>query len=137
MVGMNHTEQRSIGKIYNPFTCFDPKFNVFNENNELKYIISGDCCQCGIICTCYGRCYETIFNIYDAKNSNTDPSQSLGKIIRRIPGAIKIFFSDADNYDIIFPPNATAYEKLMIIGTTLMIDYTFFEEEPDNCRSYY
>jgi len=136
MTALNHSENRKVGKVYEPFKCCDPNFNVYNENNELKYIISGECCQCGILCKTCGKCYETYFHIFDAKNSSRDPNHSVGKIIRRIPGVIKMMFTDADNYDVIFPVNASAYEKLMIIGATLMIDYRFFEDEGGNNHHY-
>lgn len=132
MTGFNHSENRNIGRIYEPYKCCDPNFEIYNEQNVLKYVVAGDCCQCGIMCKSWGKCYETKFYIYDANNSERDPSNSIGSITRKNPGIAKALFTDADNFDVAFPDNASALEKLMIIGATLMIDYAFFEDEGGN-----
>ena len=132
MTGFNHSENRNIGRIYEPFRCCDPNFQIFDEKNVLKYLVAGDCCQCGILCKSCGKCYETMFYIFDANNSSRDPAQSIGSITRKNPGIAKAMFTDADNFDVVFPDNATPLDKLMIIGATLMIDYAFFEDEGGN-----
>ncbi len=38
--------------------------------------------------------------------------------------------SDATNFKIQFPQNATPEEKLLLISTTLMIDFRHFEDTP-------
>ena len=129
MTGFNHSENRKIGRVYEPWKCCDPNFEIYDEQDKLKYVASGECCQCGICCKSFGKCYETKFFLFDANNANRDPSVSVGSIIRKAPGIAKAMVSDADNFDVIFPNNASVFDKLMIIGATLMIDYAFFEDE--------
>ena len=132
MIGFNHSENKNLGRIYEPYKCFDPNFQIYNEQNTLKYLVAGDCCQCGIMFKSLGKCYETKFYIFDANNSSRDPSQSIGSIIREKQGIAKAIVTDADNFDVTFPENATPLEKLMIIGAALKIDYTFFEDSDNN-----
>jgi hypothetical protein len=37
--------------------------------------------------------------------------------------------TDADSYQVNFPPNASPYDKLLIIALGLMIDYQYFETD--------
>ena len=39
--------------------------------------------------------------------------------------------TDADTYVVNFPANADAYDKLLITGLALMIDYQYFETDAD------
>jgi len=132
MTGFNNSEKKNIGRIYEPFKCCDPNFQIFNDQNVLKYVVAGDCCQCGLMCKSWGKCCETKFYIFDAKIDNRDPSASKGTITRKNPGIAKAMFTDADNFEVVFPNDATPLDKLMIIGATLMIDYAFFEDEGGN-----
>ena len=127
MIGINHIENKQFGKVIEPYKCFDPAFDVYDEQNNLKYVISGECCQCGLCCKSLGKFYETRFEIYTV-NDERIPSNSKGSIIRKIPNLVNALFTDADNFDVNFPSNATEHDKLMIIGATLMIDYQYFED---------
>jgi hypothetical protein len=127
MFGINHEDEKQFGRILDEWSICNPYFKIYDQNNIYKYKISGNCCQCGLICpNC--ACSETKFFIYEANAAET-PSNAVGNITRRVKDCLKSMISDADQFDIYFPKNATAYEKLMIIGNTLMIDYTYFEEE--------
>ena len=131
MTAHNHNEDKQIGKVYDDFRCFDPSFQVSDEENKKKYKISGSCCQCGLLCKSYSPFYETKFFIYEA-DAPEDPNNAVGSIVKKERECFKALFTDADEFDIYFPKNATAYDKLMLIGTTLMIDYSYFEEDNAN-----
>lgn len=126
MVGVNHIDNIQFGKVIEPCKCCDPAFDIYDENNNLKYVISGECCQCGLCCKSLGKFYETRFEIYSVNDGNSGISK--GSIVRKIPNLVNALFTDADNFDVNFPSNATEYDKLMIIGATLMIDYEYFED---------
>lgn len=128
MIGFNYTENKKFGRVYEPYRCCDPTYQVYDEHEKMKYVISGDCCQCGLMFTSCGKCYETKFSIFDANNNSNDPASSIGSITRKNPGVAKALFTDADNYNLVFPSNATPYDKLMLIGATLIIDYAHFED---------
>lgn len=128
MTGTNHKDGIDFGKVVDDWRCCDPSFQIFDQENKKKYKIAGSCCQCGLMCKTCSPFYETKFFIYDA-DANEDPSNAVGSIVRKSRECFKAMFTDADEFNVYFPKNATAYDKLMLIGTTLMIDYTYFEED--------
>ena len=62
-----------------------------------------------------------------------------GNIRRLFSGLVQEFISDADNFILNFPKDATAEEKILLIGNVLMIDYRFYESNgsPDNRHNGY
>lgn len=127
MTATDKTLNKQIGSIKDDWRCCDPSFEIFDENGKLKYRVHGDCCQCGIFFKCYSRFYETHFYIYDVNQTSFDKDYAVGKIKREQKEFLKAWCTDADNFEINFPKNATAHDKLMIISCALMIDYTYFE----------
>lgn len=104
--------------------------------------IHTDCCQKGIACRKFGcgKYSEVKFNIFKGNVREKDmlEENTFGNLIRRVPKNVgKSFFSDSDNFEINFPPEATAEEKLLILGSVLLIDYRFFENQSTYKRSAY
>jgi len=131
MTGTLSSSNQTIGKIVQPWTCMDPIWDIYGEDDKHKYVIQPDCCQCGIWGSRYcGKCYETTFRIFTAAKfaENANPESADGKITRKLDGLAQTVLTDADNFEINFPKCASAHEKMMIIGTTLMIDYSYFED---------
>jgi hypothetical protein len=114
---------KRLGMIKHVCTFCDPEFEVYDENGTLKYIITADCCQCGLICNnnFFGKLSEVIFNIL-APNNN----QVVGTIVKKSANFSEVV-TDADSYQINFPTSANPTDKLLIIALGLMIDYQFFE----------
>lgn len=125
MHGYNKSNNTSLGRVYEPFKCCDPTYKIFNAAEQLKYTITANCCQCGFMCK---KCAETKFDIFSSFNELNSERTPVGSIIKKFSGFMKEIFTDADNFEIFFPQDATPEDKLMIIGTTLMIDYRFFED---------
>jgi hypothetical protein len=128
-----------LGRLYEPCTCCDPQFEIYNSKDEQKYMVTADCCQCGYCCrgTTCGKCSETVFAIHNAQKSSPTVENKDGVIKRVFSGAIQELVSDADNFEIVFPVDATPEDKLMLIGTTLMIDYRFFEDNGGNQQGHH
>lgn len=113
---------QEIGKAIHIFTCCNPTFELYNARGKLKYLASANCCQCILLCPgMIGKMYEGEFEIIDAVSN-----QVVGKIVKE-PATMAEMVTDADSYTINFPPNADAYDKLMLMGLAIMIDYQFFE----------
>ena len=121
-----------IGKITQPFTCCEPVFTIYDNSGVARFYISADCRQCGIFCSnnCCGKLSEALFNIY--KDIGMTPP--VGSIIKKLASFSEIV-TNADSYQINFPPDAAPNEKLLLMVTGLMIDYQFFEEKADNKES--
>lgn len=116
-----------FGKIVEPFSCCDAIYDVYDQSDKSKWKISGDCCQCGLMFknTICGKCSEVTFNIYSAQDTTTPKGH-----IKKLCSGLQELVSDADNFELVFPADATPDEKMMLIGTVLMIDYRHFEESP-------
>lgn len=123
-------QNNSIGKVREPFSCCDPLYHLINNKNEVRFKICANCCQCGLICrnSC-GRCAEVDFPIYPGNSDTFSNENSVGSI-KKVFSGMQELVSDATNFKIQFPQNATPEEKLLLISTTLMIDFRHFEDTP-------
>ena len=124
LVNFGGTKQ-PLGRIKQVFTCCDPLFNIYDNTGSLRYIIHGECCQCGLCCAnnfC-GKLSEVIFNLYSSED-RTKPS---GSIIKKSATAAELVTS-ADSYQVNFPANSSPQDKMLLIVSALMIDYQYFEE---------
>lgn len=128
--------KQPLGRIKQVFTCCDPEFNIYDNTGTLRYIIHGDCCQCGLCCAnnfC-GKLSEVIFNLY----SSEDRTKPIGSIIKKSATTAELVTS-ADSYQVNFPVNSSAQDKMLLIVSALMIDYQYFEEaatENNNSGNY-
>ena len=125
MLVRSGVNNQPFGRIKQPFTCCDPEFTLFDNTGTIRYIIHGDCCQCGLLCAnnfC-GKLSEVIFNVYSAANREVP----CGSITKKRATTTELVTS-ADSYQINFPKDATPQDKILLIVSGLMIDYQFFEE---------
>lgn len=130
MVATNHTEEKTFGKIVDNFRCFGPNYSIFNQNSVLKYKISSGNCQYGLICNIFNSCYEIKFYIYNADTKNLEPENSVGCIVKKQKQSENLMTNN-DNFEIYFPSDASAQDKLNIIGAALMINYSYFEADTE------
>jgi hypothetical protein len=130
MTGILTKNKLPIGKVVEPCTLCDAEYKIYNQRDEFKFRIDGSCCQCGMCCknSCCGKCSDVIFDVHNASKS-IQTQENRDGMIKKKSGGIKEFISDADTFELIFPIDATAEEKLMLIGTVLMIDYRHFEDD--------
>lgn len=129
----NNLEGPEFGRIYQPYKFTDPIFQLIRKDIVI-YSVTTDCCKCGFCCR--GGCgmFEQIsFLIYDGdindRKNKYKEKGSTGKILRHSMG-VESIVSDADNFEVFFPPEAGPEDKLLLISVALMIDYMFFEEMP-------
>jgi hypothetical protein len=117
----------NLGKIVESFSC-NPVLYVYGENGQLRWKIFGEYCQCGFCCrhVSIGKCYEVDFWIYDA-NSDIKNTRPVGNIHKVFKGLSELI-TDSDAFILTFPKKATAFERLMLIGSVIMIDYRYYEE---------
>jgi hypothetical protein len=126
-----------LGKVVEPFTCFNPEYHIKDSVGNTKWKIHADCCQCGICCrTGFGKCSDAIFPIYSGDKVEFNPNSSEGHIKKLRKGCMELV-SDEDNFELIFPQNATPEDKLMLISTVLMIDYRFYEDNGNNKSNHH
>ena len=118
--------KKILGTVKHIFTLCDPQFDIYDENNQLKYIVSGSCSQFGLLCarTSCSKMYEVEFNILSPDSPNV-----IGKIVRKAARNCGELVTDADNYTIMFPVNSSSFDRLLLISLGLMIDYQYFESD--------
>lgn len=116
------------GKVVKPFTLYDPVFRVYNKENQVRFSITSDCYQCGLMCSDSCGCFSpVIFYIFNGEYCDSDKAeQSVGRIIKQAMG-FQSMVSDADNFQILFPIDASPEDKFNLISAALLIDYCLFE----------
>ena len=114
-----------LGRIRHICTVCDPEFEIFDKNDELKYIANAYCCQCGLLCAnnFLGKMHEAVFKIYTPGNKD-----EVGCITKSMATYSELV-TDADTYQINFPSGANAHDKLLLLSLGLMIDYQYFETD--------
>ena len=123
-----------IGKVLEPCTCIEIQMDLVDNASNSRFNIVADGCQCGICCrgSPCGRCSEVVFPIYKSSTQVKELGNCSGNIKRLFPGCLKSVATDADNFDVVFPIDASPEDKMMMIATALMIDYRFYNEGPDD-----
>lgn len=130
-------ESTLVGRIKHKFSCFDPEFEVFESNGNLKYFVHADCCQCGLLCSnnICGKFSTAVFNIYSVGTNSL-----VATISKMSAQSYSEVVTDADSYKVTFPSDASPNDKILLIVLGLMIDYQYFESDASNDksrRSYY
>ncbi len=136
-------EKKHLGTITEPFSCSRVLINASDGNGDLIYKFDIDRSQQGIACRAFtcGAIESVDFPIIKVdKNGETEVDGEIKRMGRSYDEAV--IGSDADCYDIVFPKTATPQEKFLILSTTMLIDFRFFEdtEEEESTvrrRSYY
>ena len=110
-----------IGHIDDPFKCCVMDQRVYDPNGTQIYGVAGSVCQIGICCPCMG---DVHFDITDAGGQ---PVQG-AKISKVFAGCAELM-AKVNNFTITFPAGATTSQKLALIGTTMLIDFEYFEKK--------
>lgn len=136
----NEPRETHLGKIISPFSICGIDMQVYGTEGELKYVISGSCCQCGLLCpkTCCGTCSDVMIPIFKAGDSSRNINDKVGMIRKFMKNFVAEVITDADNFEITFPNDATVVDKFNLISAVLMIDYQYFEENEkvDDKKNY-
>ena len=120
-IGRNGT----IGKVIEPFSC-GPTMKIFGSDGKIKWKIYGEYCQCGFWARdiSVGKCYEVDFPIYEGDDESKAPVGNVHKIFKGLSELI----NDSDVFVLNFPKKADPIERIMLIGSVIMIDYRFYED---------
>ena len=116
---------QKIGSVKEPFSCGDTLYEIYDDKNEIKYLIKAKCCQCGLLFSnsICGKNGEAVFNIIDPKTK-----EEIGNISKKNPLISNEI--ERENYKITFPQQSSVNDKLLLTALGLMIDYQYFEIDP-------
>ena len=117
----------SLGKVIEPFSC-GPTLLIYGSNGKIRWKIYGEYCQCGFWARdiSVGKCYEVDFWIYD-NDADTSSAKPVGNIHKVFKGLSELV-TDSDAFILTFPKKANAIERIMLIGSVIMLDYRFYED---------
>jgi hypothetical protein len=118
---------------------FVPAFEVLDEPGRVMYYVRPDTCCCDqcITCNCCGGpgagCIFTPFYIRDPITKQPVPSafgpERPAEIRKVWSGFKKECCTDADNFHVIFPAGASEEVKMNLLGTNMLIDFSWFETQ--------
>jgi len=115
-----------VGKIKDPWFCCNIISEIYDKDNNLKFLIEGSCLQVGMHCKGPLDCCQTID--FDIKSPSGEVISTLQK---RSASCAAAMVSDTDNFAVNFPANATKEDKALIMSATLFLDFRFFEKKPN------
>ncbi|KAL4505487.1 hypothetical protein ABPG72_002549 [Tetrahymena utriculariae] len=114
-----------FGYIKNPFQCCLLGCEIYDANNQLKFVIKGKCCQLGLICRgcpC-NSCQQYEFTV------QSTTGQILTRLLKKSPGCLKSYISNCDDFSMGFPLNSMPQEKALLLSATIFLDYMYFENK--------
>ena len=124
------SQTTSFGKIIELYTIGDPIIHIFDDNDELIYIISCKGCACGYCCAdlCCGKqkCASCDYFIY-----NSEKSEVLGQISKFHKNGKKRG-PDYDQLVIEFPKEASCQNKVLITCAGLVILYLYYQHNSNS-----
>ena len=117
----------SMGKVVEPFSC-GPTLLIYGSDGKIRWKIYGEYCQCGFWARdiSLGKFYEVDFWIYDY-DTDVSSQKPVGNIHKVFKGLNELV-TDCDAFILTFPKKANAIERLLLIGSIIMIDYRFYED---------
>lgn len=124
--------------------CFVPKFDILDSSGTQKFRLRPDTCVCGlcVMCRCggeKGKCCRVPYILRDP--STLEPIQSSATLDGKpIDAMVDVLWSGWKNeccsqrnaYHVTFPSGISAEEKAVLIGSTLLVDVAFLEQEDDD-----
>lgn len=137
-------EGNTIGKTQ--YVCdwciFVPKFDVYDGNEAKKYRLRPDVCcgGCCVMCRCGGKggkCFRVPFIVRDPKTF--EPINGIG-ITKPEQAQVTGIWSGWKNecctqrnaYHLIFPEDASAEEKITLVGSSILLDVVYMEQSNDD-----
>lgn len=125
---------RTLGTVTEECYYCIPSFKVrLPDQTEVYHLHPPTCCMgacfdcCHEDCCLQYSCCVYPFHIFPAAQDNTDMSDYLGKILKRPRSVTDECCTRATVFDIDFPVEASPEEKGLLMGATILLNSTFFQ----------
>lgn len=114
---------QKLGRVDDPclFNCMMEQ-NVYDHNDQHKYRVEGCCIQPGLCCPC---CCDVTFDVKDVTGGPP------GKITKIFNGCAEICCG-MNRFKLIYPDAATDADKSLLLGSAMLIDLEYFEQNKNN-----
>eukprot|EP00057_Strongylocentrotus_purpuratus_P028706 XP_011683180.1 PREDICTED: phospholipid scramblase 2 isoform X2 [Strongylocentrotus purpuratus] len=117
----------TIGYIRQSRSFASPHFDVTDANDQTQLKIRGHWCRCQTIC-----CTADIeFKIF-----TNDLKTQVGKVSKQWGGWLRENYTQADNFGVEFPADLDVKTKALLLASTFLIDFMFFENPQQNKQNY-
>ncbi|CAD8083167.1 unnamed protein product [Paramecium primaurelia] len=117
-----------LGYIIDPIYCCRIGCNIFDSNDNLKYMIEASACQSYFWCRCpcSVECNKVDFTI----------KLPTGEVVAPMLKQVKTWCNSdstsyTDNISVMFPLKASKEDKALILAATIMIEFMYFERGQD------
>ena len=124
--------------------CFIPKYDILDASDKKMYHLRPDTCFLGCCprCRCggdKGKCCRIPFilrnpsTLEPIKSGATKNGKDVNSMVDVLwSGWANECCSQKNAYHVTFPNNVSAAEKAVLVGSTLLVDVTMFEQEGDD-----
>jgi len=106
-----------LGWVREDYSWFQPTFSIFDANDTLVFKVIGDCCGC----------LNYTLRIFKPDNLEVE----IGQLQKRWSGMMKEMFH-IDNFVVVFPNEANAAHRALLLGATVLLDFLYFEKNQQN-----
>ncbi|CAG5114955.1 unnamed protein product [Candidula unifasciata] len=108
------------GTVKQVWTCWTPKYRVYNSQNQCVFTILGDCCYCKC-------CADVVFRVFDGDGE----ANEVGQIVKHWGGCRELF-GGANDFSLKFLADMDLMRKMLLFGATFLIDFNYFEYRGNN-----
>jgi len=124
------SNNKHLGGMKEECYCFVPRFTISDSNGTSIYKTHMPTC-CGGLCyncftegnPCGKACCVIPYHIFPADQKDTENgADPIGKIVSRPKSLLTEVFTDANVFDITFPPDANAEQKALIAGSSILLN---------------
>jgi len=106
--------KKYLGKIKLRCSFCTKEMSIFDDKDQMIYQIIAPFCS-----------FWTFY-------IETVDGQRVGEVRKKWSGFLKEMYTDADNFGVQFPPNATPNHKAVLLAATFLIDFLYFEDNQGN-----
>lgn len=117
-----------FGKIREPCCNCAPGVEVYDQNSNLWYFITTECCQSGLCC---GAACTKLNDIHFYVMQD---GVRKGDVCKMSAQSFSEFKTKADSFMVQFPPDSTPEQKMMLIVATLLLDLEYFGSSSDESK---
>lgn len=124
-----------LGDIRESFWCCVPQFRVYDDNEQEIYVIKPPTCVNGMCINCTGPDDDTSACPYGCcmipcdvyPTSSDEPVDRIGRMAKIPKKNFRDVFNETNYYKIDFPKEATANQKGLLLGSSMLINALYFE----------
>lgn len=113
---------QKLGSVCEKFNIFSPVFSIKDAGGNTRLKIEGPMCP---LTVCGG---SVVFKLL------TPDGVTIGAVSKEYGGLVRELFTDADQFNITFPPDLEPSIKAVCLGALFLIDYQYFEASGGRTR---